>query len=200
MSANTNDVPSWLANLPITDPRCANESCIAFQNAEAASQAKVSWGSQFHYGWFVCWIYAGILGVFIAIHLLHRIAEVRVPPHLITEPGDRKIGLLKKLKALTRIFSYRRVPGKIGSFLGLPSFGVLFIILVATVASTAMVFAQGYYYRERRGYGSPPIGVRAGLMSAALIPLLVALSGKVSLNSPSLRLIHLYSKLTILVV
>lgn len=181
MSMNAgNNVPAWFADLPITDPRCTNDSCVAFKNAHAASQARVSWDSQFHYGWFVAWIYSGITTIFVALYLLHRLAGSRILQETSAEENDQRITAWAKLRAAIRIFSYRRIPGRLGDYLGLPSVGILLLILSTTVAVVAMIFSQGYYYREKRAYGSPPIGVRTGLMSASLIPFLVALSGKVS--------------------
>ncbi|KAF2238176.1 hypothetical protein EV356DRAFT_440975 [Viridothelium virens] len=54
---------------------------------------------------------------------------------------------------------------------------------MSTATLTIMTFAVPPYYRARRGFGSPPLAVRTGLVSAALIPLLIALAGKVNLIS-----------------
>jgi predicted ferric reductase len=80
-----------------------------------------------------------------------------------------------------RFISYHRLSGPMGVYFGLPSVGVLLIIFVSLIASVAMSFAQRPYYRGSRLYGSPPLAVRTGLMAAALIPLTVALAGKVNL-------------------
>ena len=184
MSSSITPVPEWLVNLSITDPRCANDSCTAYKGAHAASQARVSWDSQFHYGWYMCWTYAAILGIFAALHLVQLSVDFQTRRKADGRNDERKgPGLFDKVAALVRSMSYRRLPGKIGAVLGVPSAGVLFLILIAVIASTAMIFTQAYYYREKRGYGSPPIGVRTGLMSASLIPLLIALSGKVRIRS-----------------
>lgn len=44
-----------------------------------------------------------------------------------------------------------------------------------------MALAVHPYYRERREYGSPPLGVRTGLIAFALIPLTFATVGKVNI-------------------
>ena len=44
-----------------------------------------------------------------------------------------------------------------------------------------MAFTEHFYYRGKRGYGSPPLGVRTGLMAFALIPLTWATAGKVNI-------------------
>jgi len=58
------------------------------------------------------------------------------------------------------------------------SLGVAAFILLASLFATIMTFAQRPYYRMFRGFGSPPLGVRTGLMAVALTPIIVALSGK----------------------
>ncbi|KAF2102904.1 hypothetical protein NA57DRAFT_33502 [Rhizodiscina lignyota] len=126
----------------------------------------------------MCWIYAPIIAFFSVVFFAHLYLDRRPRSKEVDRRGP---GLWDKTVALLRSFTYRRLPGKIGVFLGLPSAGVLFLIMIAAVASIAMTFTESPYYREKRGYGSPPIAVRTGLMSTSLIPLLIALSGKVNL-------------------
>ena len=71
--------------------------------------------------------------------------------------------------------------GALGNKLGLPSAGLLILLLLGVAVVSSMAFAIRPYYRQHRGYGSPPLAIRAGLMAASLTPLLVALSGKVNL-------------------
>ena len=58
---------------------------------------------------------------------------------------------------------------------------MLIFLIVDVAVLAAMSFAIRPYYREHRGYGSPPLAVRAGLMAASLTPLLIALGGKFNL-------------------
>ena len=51
--------------------------------------------------------------------------------------------------------------------------------LAAVLFAIVVTFAARPYYQERRGYGSPPLGVWAGLLAMALMPIIIALSGKV---------------------
>ncbi|KIW03466.1 uncharacterized protein PV09_05235 [Verruconis gallopava] len=166
-------VPEWFVNLPLSDPRCRNDSCAAFKQAHTASQKQISWASQFEYGRYTTWFYVGIVGLFVFARLLHVQADRKA--------CSEAVGLKHKLKAAIRFVSYRRISGRVGVYLGLPSIGVLILILVSFIVATAMSFTQRPYYRGSRLYGSPPLGVRAGLMAAALIPLIIALGGKVNL-------------------
>jgi hypothetical protein len=136
-------VAPWFAALPLSDPRCRNDSCTAFYAAHNASQTQISWASQFNYGRYVVWYYTGLIGLFFLLFMFHMVSDRR--PKI----GGTKSGpnVLDKLTALVRLWSYRRVSGKIGAFLGLPSFGVLALMIVASVAATAMAFAQHPYYR-----------------------------------------------------
>jgi hypothetical protein len=41
-----------ITHLPLSDPLCANDTCLAFAEAGDASQTLISWTSQFSYGWY----------------------------------------------------------------------------------------------------------------------------------------------------
>jgi hypothetical protein len=125
------------------------------------------------YGRYVTWFYTAIVALFFFSYAFHS--------YLDRKPHNGTAGIVSKVKAVVRAVSYRRISGPVGQYFGLPSLGVMLILFVSLVASTAMSFAQHPYYRPKRGYGSPPLGVRAGLMAAALVPLTIALAGKVNL-------------------
>jgi Ferric reductase like transmembrane component len=76
---------------------------------------------------------------------------------------------------------YRRVTMPPLDMLGLPSGGVLALLLASFVFLTALVFAARPFYRPHLGYGSPPLAIRSGLLAFACIPLFIALTGKVDL-------------------
>lgn len=94
---------------------------------------------------------------------------------------DNRPSLFDKSLALWRSIAYRRVPGRLARYFSWPSLGVLILLVICTAALIAMSFAQHPYYRGKRAYGSPPLGVRTGLMAFALIPLVIALGGKVNI-------------------
>jgi hypothetical protein len=167
-------VASWFQNLLLFDPRCNNDSCIAFKNGHTASQNQISWASQFLYGHYVVWIYVGLTGVFAILFLKTLLMDLRPQPRTTKSPS-----LVQKLKAFARKFTYRRISGPIGTYLALPSFGIITIVTVSIAGTFIMPFIQHPYYRQLREFGSPPLGVRTGLMAAAMIPLNVALAGKV---------------------
>ena len=166
-----------IVNLPLSDPRCNNISCNAFYAGYNYSQATLSFYHQFDYGHWVAWYYA--------IFILLAILVYATTLYLNGRPVNRKIEkskptILDKCQACRRYISYRRWSGRLSNSLGLPSMGMLIFLTIDVAVLAAMSFAIRPYYRERSGYGSPPLGTRGGLMAAALTPLLIALSGKVN--------------------
>lgn len=174
MQTSSSPVASWFQNLPLSDPRCDNDSCIAFYNAHQTSQAQISWASQFLYGHYVSWYYACIIFLFILVKVYHKWMDLKNRIE-----SDHKPSLVDRLTACIRAFTYRRVPGRVAEWLQLPSFGIIFLVGISYAVGLSLALYQHAYYRGNRGYGSPPLAVRTGLMSAACIPLIVALGGKV---------------------
>lgn len=171
-------VEPWFASLPLTDLRCKNDSCNAFKHEHLASQAEVSWKSQFLYGHYATWIFSGIIFLFSVHFFFQSFIEGK------KKTASDGPSLLDKLVAFIRSVSYRRLRGRVARHLALPSLGVAVVILLSWAAATALAFAQHPYYRGKSGYGSPPLSIRAGLMSFALVPLIFATAGKVSHPMP----------------
>ena len=165
-----------VVHLPLSDPRCNSDSCIAFQAAHNASQAAVSYAWQFEYGHWTTWYYIIVIFLFMLIFLHHSLSDRRP---WSAQPGRPSV--LNKIVASIRCVSYRRYSGPIADKLSLPSVGMQIFFLGAIIFATVATFAVRPYYRDHRGYGSPPLGVRTGLMAIALTPIIVALSGKVNL-------------------
>ena len=174
MSASEMD--SAIKYLPLDNPQCNNDSCLAFQAAHNLSQAEVSYYLQFEYGHWVTWYYSAILGIAVLTHLFYLYRARRRQPAPVSRPS-----LIEKAQAVRRYISYRRFDGRLGDRLGLPSFGMLAFLLLGVLFLLVLTFAVRPYYRQHRGYGSPPLAIRTGLMAASLTPLLIALSGKANL-------------------
>ena len=193
-SSVSND--SVFANLSLADPRCDNDSCLAFRSAHAASQAAVSYAWQYEYGHWTTWYYIILLGFFALLNGVRLWRENR------SESGHGHSGATSafdKVRALRRWLSYRRPRGAFFDRLGLPSLGMLSFLGAAALFFGVATFAVQPYYREHRGYGSPPIAVRTGLMAVACTPILVALAGKANLitlltgyGHEKLNLLHRY--------
>lgn len=172
-------IPS-LADLPLSDPKCRNISCNAFYAAYNWSQATLSFYRQFDYGHWLAWYYAS----FILLAIIAYVGTLYLNElPLEKQRRDAKPSILHKLQAFRRYITYRRLTGPLSDGLGLPSMGMLIFLVVSVAVLFAMAFAIRPYYRERQGYGSPPLAIRTGLMAASLTPLLIALGGKVNLIS-----------------
>jgi Ferric reductase like transmembrane component len=165
-----------IAHLSLSDPRCNNDSCVAFQAAHNASQAQVSYIWQDEYGRWTTWYYLTLIFLFMLPYFHHLWNDRRSRPSVSQRPSiaDRAV-------AVWRMISYRRYSGHIADALGMPSMGLQIFLLGAILFATVATFAVRPYYRCDRGYGSPPLAVRTGLMAVALMPIIVALSGKVNI-------------------
>ena len=180
MSSEPARVGSPSANLSLSDPRCNNDSCRAFYNAHQESQKQVSYYYQYEYGHFTTWYYLAFLGLFTAVYGFWKWSEYRHSSASNTAPSGLNL-LQAKCVAAWRYFAYRRVPGWTSETFGLPSLGMLGFLLLAVLYLSILTFAVRPYYRDHRGYGSPPLAVRTGLMAIALTPLIIALSGKANI-------------------
>lgn len=82
--------------------------------------------------------------------------------------------------ALFRWVFYRPIPTlSIGKCrFAFPSLGVLVIMLISLTASLLYCFLPRPLFYASMSYGSPPVAVRAGMMSVSLLPWVVALATK----------------------
>ena len=172
-------VGSRTANLSLSDPRCNSDACKAFYEAHQLSQATVSYNHQYDYGHYSTWYYIVVIGLFTVAFWVRHIQERRHrASHGSTKPTSH---IRSKAVAAWRLIAYRRVPGWLSDRFGLPSIGLLIFFLLSILYLILLTFLVRPYYRQHRGYGSPPLGVRTGLMAVALTPLIVALSGKANI-------------------
>lgn len=174
---NTNKNITWL---PLDDPLCANDTCLAFATAHDASQARISWGSQFMYGHYVLIIWGGVLGLAMIIGSARRSRHFHDSRASMYFIEDRPT-MGQKVAALIRSIAYRRATGRVANIKTLPNLGMALLAIFAWLVAIVLMFAEHPYYRENRGYGSPPLGVRAGLAGIAMTPIVFALSGKYNL-------------------
>jgi hypothetical protein len=171
-------------NLPLSDLFCNTDACLAFKSAHANSQSVASYYHQFDYGHYTTWYYLAVLGVGVVYYGLRLYRNWRVLS-LNKGASGAKAGafLTNRPTALLRAVSYRSIGGVTAARFGVPTLGLLVFLLFTLLFFLLMTFLVHPYYRDRRGYGSPPLAVRTGLMSTALMPIIVALSGKVNIVS-----------------
>lgn len=178
--SSDSDASTNVTNPPLSDPLCNTDSFLAFKTAHAASQAAVSYYHQYDYGHYTTWYYLAVVGVAMAIYA-GQLYRNRRPPGLPS--GPRKTTVMHNAVALLRIVSYSHAKGCLADNLRLPSLGRALFLAFTWLFLLLLTFLIRPYYRERRGFGSPPLAVRTGLLSQALTPLIVALAGKVNVIS-----------------
>lgn len=95
------------------------------------------------------------------------------------------IAPFNNLVALFRYVFYRPTPEiRIGSWKStLPSLAVLVIVCIGLIFTLFYCFLPQPLYYESMAYGSPPLAIRAGMMSIALVPWIAALASKANMIS-----------------
>lgn len=101
-------------------------------------------------------------------------------PTLKQQSTASALAPLNNLIALFRFVFYRPMPQiRIGALrLGFPSPAVVVVGVVALTFTMLYCFLPQPLYYASMGYGSPPLAVRAGMLSIALVPWIVALGCK----------------------
>ncbi|KAI9838042.1 MAG: hypothetical protein M1819_006196 [Sarea resinae] len=181
---------SSIANLPLNDPLCANDTCLAYQTAQTASQAQISWASQFEYAKWTTYYYCLWIFIFALVYWCRGLGSLVSASQGQVRWRPRTTTLEQKIVAVARRISYRRAgegrslgsrrrrwAGYVFGWSGM-SVGVALFLILGILFVAITTFAQRPYYRLRRGFGSPPLAVRSGMMALALTPVIVALSGK----------------------
>jgi len=182
MDMSSHEPDPAVVNLPLSDPRCVlvAEDCLAFYAAENDSQAVTPFAGQFEYGHWLTYYYVCLIFIFMSVYFFHLWQDYKSKPEPTGSPRS-SVSIRTRLMAAGRYLSYRRVNIRSLNWLGLPSFGVLALLMMTLVVVTCLVFAARPYYRPHFGFGGPPIAIRCGLMAFACIPILIALAGKANI-------------------
>lgn len=162
--------------LPLSDPLCANKTCLEFAVAADASQARSSWLTQFNYGYYTSYFYCAIITVFTLAHGYSFFRRALSDP-FSQQSVSAKPSTFQRLRAAWRSIGYRRFSGWANTVLPASS-GMGLLIVISVIFFVVLCFVERPYYRATRGFGSPPLGVRAGLAATAMTPITLALSGK----------------------
>lgn len=162
------------ADLPITDSHCMNDSCDAFAAGWNESYMETSLISQLNYGYWTLCYYMSWGALFTLANLVYIFKERWVRSET-SRPGP---SWTDRLIARYRSVVYRRFAGHLQS---LPSVGTLALLSLSTVFFVCLVFPEQDYLRSHFRFGSPPLSVRCALCISALMPLLIALGGKVNI-------------------
>ncbi|KAH7413274.1 hypothetical protein BKA64DRAFT_740978 [Cadophora sp. MPI-SDFR-AT-0126] len=179
VAAESLPVMPLMSDLPITDPKCINESCTAFYAALNASQTAVPFGSLASHAHWMIWCFMAIIGVCTLAHA-YQVFKDRSEHH---RNSQSRPSLPQKIIALARCISHGHISGYLPVWFGLPPNGTLILLLPLVVFATTLSFGVMRYYREHYGYGSPPLAIQTGFMSVECVPFLVALAGKANIIS-----------------
>jgi hypothetical protein len=170
-TADANIVP-----ISLSHAQCVNTNCSAYAIAQNFSLLEEPLPFSSNYARYATYIYLSIICLFSVFHLYHRFFDrtERSGTHTIYGPDlwDQCIGIWRSVM-------YRRLCGRISFYIELPSVGTLLMLISSIIAVSVLTFADHHYYRPKVEMGNSPLGIRAGMIATALIPLSIALAGKV---------------------
>lgn len=158
-----------------------DQGSAAFLAAYQLLQAQVSWSSQTAYGYYTIYFGCAFVGVALFKHLYYSYRDYS---YRKTQTSNYLTGFIDVITSYMRYFSYKRLPVAFCNLTSLPSSaGSSIFILGSTLYLGLYVFVPHFWYRGCRGFGSPPLAVRAGIMATALTPFIYLLSGKANFVS-----------------
>ena len=107
-------------------------------------------------------------------------ANGKLPEKPKEQSAVSTIAPLNNIVSLFRWIFYRPVPAlKIGTLhIVFPSLGATAIIFVSLIFCMLYTFIPQPFYYESISYGSPPLAIRAGMISVAMMPWIISLSMK----------------------
>lgn len=153
-----------------------------YKHLQALSQKRVSWASNEAYGHYMIYFCVVVIFLFFIKRIVYHFTDCS--SRLSNGNSNLAKRFYYKAAAINRWVGYRRLPKLICNIFQLPSsLGNFLLIAGGCLFMLCYTFIPGYWYRECRGFGSPPLAVRTGLQSTALLPIIIILSGKTNLIS-----------------
>lgn len=160
----------------------ADMGTAAYAAAEKKSQAAVAWGDQEKYARNMVYFCIVVTALFVVKRLIYRFADES--SQVTRKSSNFAQRCYYKIAALNRWICYRRFSSLLCELFQLPSsLGNFLLIMGGTLYILCYTFIPKFWYRECRGFGSPPLAVRAGMEATALVPFIFILSGKTNLIS-----------------
>lgn len=155
----------------------------AYIAAHTASQAAVPWTDQPKYAEYT--VYFGCVVIFLAL-IKNVFFQLKDRSYLKSNEGHSNIfsSLIYVIVGYSRAVAYKQVPVKVSYFTSLPpSVGSSLLMIVSSFYLFCYCLIPHFWYRGCRGFGSPPMAVRAGVMATALTPFIYILAGKANMIS-----------------
>lgn len=162
----------------------ADADTAEYKRLYAISQSgKLAWAYQAEYAKWCLYFGAVLIGLAVFRKIFYMYSDWT---YRNTKLGQKSynLSIISKAAAVSRSITYRRTPLIISRITGLPpTVGTLITLALSTIFILCVCFIPHYYFRPCRGFGSPPLAVRAGMMSMALTPFLIVVSGKTNFIS-----------------
>lgn len=150
-----------------------------YEMASNHLQMEVPWVDQPKYAKYT--VYFGVVVIFLATmkNIWYRYVDYSFQKKL--KGGNSFVNVFV---SYFRYIGYKQIPRKVCYFTSLPpSVGSALFLLASTIYLFCYCMAPHFWYRSCRGFGSPPLAVRAGIMATALTPFVYVLSGKSNMIS-----------------
>lgn len=159
-----------------------DEGSTEYATLASASQTAVSWKSQESYGHNMVYFCVVCIAVFIVKRMVYLFVDRN--SQMIRASSNSMKRWYYEIAAINRWVCYRRFPSFVCNAFQLPSsMGNFLVIMGGCLYMLCYTFIPKFWYRGCRGFGSPPLAVRAGLESTALVPFIFITSGKTNLIS-----------------
>ncbi|KAI5960817.1 FRE7 [Candida pseudojiufengensis] len=149
------------------------------------SQSEVSWESQSNYAKYT--VYFGVVIIFISFlkNIYYRYRDYRYVSSVYDGKATNPVvSTIDVLISYCRFVGYKQTPKYLRFWLSFPkSIGSSLFMMISTLYLACYCFVPHFWYRGCAGFGSPPLAVRAGMMSTALVPFIYVLGGKSNIIS-----------------
>ncbi|CAK9685113.1 unnamed protein product [Candida parapsilosis] len=155
---------------------CLDESNPMFMQYHTMSQNEVPWGDQPKYAKYT--VYFGIVFIFVGLlkQIYYRFRDYTYKPR---SDSNAAYSFIDVLVSYCRYVGYKQTSQYLQYFASFPkSVGSSLFFMLSTLYLACYCFVPHYWYRGCAGFGSPPLAVRAGMMSTALVPFIYVLAGK----------------------
>ncbi|CAK9441997.1 uncharacterized protein LODBEIA_P58030 [Lodderomyces beijingensis] len=160
----------------------ADKSRQQYMAFKVASQQEIPWASQANYAKYT--VYFGVVVIFLALlkQLYYRFRDYTYRSSLeasATGGTNAVNSLVDVVISYGRYVGYKPTSPTLRFYLSFPAtWGSTLFMGVSSFYLLCYCFIPHFWYRGCAGFGSPPLAVRAGMMSTALMPFIYVLAGK----------------------
>lgn len=150
-----------------------------YMMAKTKLQTAVPWASQVDYGYYTIYFCCAVL---VAATIKHAYYTYRDHQYKKGKTVNGLNSFVDICVSYARYFGYKQIPAKLSYFTSLPpSGGSSLFLMASTLYLSLYSFVPHFWYRGCRGFGSPPLAVRTGIMATALTPFIYILAGKANM-------------------